>query len=353
VWGGIGGLGSVVGLVAAGALTDLLSWRLVFGLNLPLALLAIAFIPLLVVETTGAAAPWTFPARCWSLADWWRSSPGCSAGRPAVDARRRRTPGRGSAPACLLRRPRVAYGQPARPARFLADRHRSTANLATAPLMCAMAAMFLLLTLYLQTTLGYSALQAGLAYLPFSAMFMGGLAVATRLIPRVGAGPVVVTAFLAAASGVLLISRMPVHGQDAGDVLPGMLLLASALGLGMPALQNAALHHVTEADAGLASGVHTTVQQLGSALGLAMLVTLALRAGSLAGYRSAFHVAAAILLIGAALTLLGLRQHRPDRRGPPRSRRRATSRRSGTTSDHHLADTAMIQGAAPWVNRHA
>lgn len=114
----------------------------------------------------------------------------------------------------------------------------------------AMAAMFLLLTLYLSTVLGYSPPSVGIAYLPFAAVLLVALAASARLVTRHGHRPTACMAFALAAAGLLLLSRMPTHGASALGLVPAMLLVALGLGVGLPALQGAALHGSTRADAG-------------------------------------------------------------------------------------------------------
>lgn len=115
-----------------------------------------------------------------------------------------------------------------------------------------MAAMFLLLTLYMSTVMEYSPLSVGIAYLPFCAVLVAALAASAPLVTRHGHRPAACTAFTLAAAGLLLLSRVPAHDADALDLVPAMLLVALGLGLGLPALQGTALHGSTAADAGLA-----------------------------------------------------------------------------------------------------
>jgi hypothetical protein len=115
-----------------------------------------------------------------------------------------------------------------------------------------MAAMFLLLTLYMSTVMEYSPLSVGIAYQPFCAVLVAALAASAPLVTRHGHRPAACTAFTLAAAGLVLLSRVPAHDADALDLVPAMLLVALGLGLGLPALQGTALHGSTAADAGLA-----------------------------------------------------------------------------------------------------
>jgi MFS family permease len=173
-----------------------------------------------------------------------------------------------------------------------------------------MAAMFLLLTFHMQLVLGWTALQTGLAYVPFCVVFVAGIGAAVPLMPRIGIRATLLVAYGVAAVGMALLTRIDVGGAYATDLLPALLVLAVGFGMAFPALQTAALNGVTEADAGLGSGVQIAVQALSNALGIAVFLTLALRfadgpAGSpealTSGYRAAFQAGVVSLLVGAAV----------------------------------------------------
>src|SRR5919108_302588 len=216
------------------------------------------------------------------------------------------------------------------PITFFANRTRVSANVATAVMASGMFGMFFLLTLYLQQVLRYSPLETGLAYVPFGFGLVTGITISTKIIERVGARAVIATAYTIAGAGLLLLGGVTVSGNYVGDLLPTILMLSFGMGAAFPAIQIAALHQVSDEDAGLGSGVQTTVMQVGGALGLAVLVTLAVRrtASSLAagntaavaatdGYALAFRIAA-LALFAAALGGLAL--------VPGRKREAATER---------------------------
>jgi predicted MFS family arabinose efflux permease len=205
-----------------------------------------------------------------------------------------------------------------------------SANIATAVMASGMFGMFFLLTLYLQQVLRYSPLETGLAYVPFGFGLVTGITISTKIIERVGARAVIATAYTIAGAGLLLLGGVTVNGSYVGDLLPTILMLSFGMGAAFPAIQIAALHQVSEENAGLGSGVQNTVLQVGGALGLAVLVTLAVRrtASSLAagntaavaatdGYALAFRIAA-LALFAAALVGLAL--------VPGRKREAATER---------------------------
>jgi predicted MFS family arabinose efflux permease len=135
--------------------------------------------------------------------------------------------------------------------------------------------MFFLVILYMEEVLGYSAIHAGLCYLPLTVGIGIGAGVATKGIPKIGTRPLIVTGALLGAAGVFLLSRVPLHGTYPPDILPGMMIMGAGLGLVMVGVQNAANGGVPADKAGLAASLITASFQLGAALGLAVLVSLA------------------------------------------------------------------------------
>jgi fucose permease len=180
--------------------------------------------------------------------------------------------------------------------------------------------MFFLGALYMQRVLHYSAIQVGLAFLPVAVgIATMSLGFSARLIMRFGGRPTLLSGLLLVTAGLIVFRRAPVHASYVTDLLPAMVPLGIGAGLAFPSLMTLAMSGVTLEDSGLASGLVNTTQQVGGALGLAVLATLSttrtnsLRAGgdSLAssltsGYHLAFTVGAALVLvaIGFALVLL-------------------------------------------------
>jgi EmrB/QacA subfamily drug resistance transporter len=332
VWGGLGALGGVAGLLLSGLLTELVGWRWVFLVNLPVAVAALALLPRLVDESHA-------PGGRLDLAGAVLATGGLVAvvaGLLAASSRSWGAPGvlgpqlGGVAALTALVLVERRAPDPLLPPRFFASPVRSLAALAMTLMTGAMAAMFLLLSLYLSTVLGYSPLSVGIAYLPFCAVLVVALAASAPLVTRHGHRPTACLAFALAAAGLLLLSRVPAHHASALDLVPAMLLVALGLGLGLPALQGAALDGSAAADAGLAAGVIACVQQLGAAAGLAVLTTLAFRraasaisggipdqAAAVAGYQFAFQVAGLALAAGAVLVLL-MTDHPQRRPAAPR-----------------------------------
>jgi MFS family permease len=138
-----------------------------------------------------------------------------------------------------------------------------------------MFAMFFFNTLYIQKVLGYHPLKAGVAFLPFTAGIMISAGVASAFAPRIGVRPVAAAGMILTVIGMLLFARMPVGGSYVTDVLPGMLLASLGMGAVFMPLTLVATTGLDDADQGLASGLFNTSQQIGGALGLAILSTLA------------------------------------------------------------------------------
>lgn len=282
IWGGVAGIAGVSGVVISGVLTDLASWRWIFFINVPIALFALIMVPRLVDESRAAGrrprldvagavtATGGLIAVVYGLlqaAEHPWSSP--NVWLPVLA---------GLALLALMIVVESRTADPLIPLRFFANRTRTTANLVGLLFLAAFIAYFFLLTLFQQQILQFSPLEGGLAYLPFGLIMGVGIGVGTGMMAKLGVKPMLVTGFLIAAAGLGLTAlSLDPSTSYASGILPGMLLFGLASGLVVPAIANAALHEVTGQDASLGSGVQQAVQQVGSALGLAVLVTLALR----------------------------------------------------------------------------
>jgi hypothetical protein len=138
-----------------------------------------------------------------------------------------------------------------------------------------MFSMFLMLTLYMQQVLGYSAMKTGVAYLAVAGTAIVWSAVAAQLVTRVGVKPVLVAGMATLTAGLVYFTQVSVGGSYLGDLLPGFLLIAVGIGFSFVPISIAALAGVQDAEAGLASGLINTSQQIGGALGIAALSTIA------------------------------------------------------------------------------
>ena len=182
--------------------------------------------------------------------------------------------------------------------------------------------MFFFLTLYMQTVLGYSPIQTGVAYLPLTAGFIVSASICSQLFARIGTKPVVVAGAAIAAGGLYWLARIPVDGSYVADILPGMLVVSLGMGGVFTGLTTAANAGVDEDQAGLAAGLLNTGQQLGGALGLAVLSALATAETSSTldsghsivqaathGYQRALFAGASIVLAATVIALLTPNTH--------------------------------------------
>jgi predicted MFS family arabinose efflux permease len=223
------------------------------------------------------------------------------------------------------------------PVRVLRSRDRSGAYLIALCVGTALFGMFFFLTLFLQDVWGYSALKTGVAYLPIMATVMAMSAAASQLVPRIGARPLLVTGSVIAAGGLFWLSRLTEHSSYAGGVLGPMMVTAAGIGLIFVPMSLVSLSRVADGDAGVASSLLNTGQQVGGSIGLAVLgtvawsavaaslrtatgesghVTSAMTSHALAyGFSRGFVVSAAITLLTLVVALVMLRVKREDLAG--------------------------------------
>ena len=188
--------------------------------------------------------------------------------------------------------------------------------------------MFFFASLYVQEILGYSPLKAGLAFLPVTAGIVIGAGIAQQLIRRIGVRNLALVGVALAAAGMAWLTRLPVHGSYVSDLLVGLLPMSIGMGFVFVPITLLGTGGVQDDDAGLASGLFNTAQQVGGSLGLAILSTLAASrtsslAGTAAGARqrrrvSGYHVAflAAAIMLAAGAVILVARAPQTPRRGP-------------------------------------
>jgi predicted MFS family arabinose efflux permease len=199
------------------------------------------------------------------------------------------------------------------------------ANVITAIIASIAFSQFFLLTLYLQQVLHYSAARSGLAFTAIAGTVAVTSNVAQRFVTRFGPRRVLATGLLFAAASEALLTRLPVHGHYVTDLLPSFLLIGVGLGVSFVAVTIAALQGVPARDAGIASGLVNTSRQIGGAIGLAAVTTIATTyaghhsvtvsaaSATTHGYRVAFGTLA-VLALGAALltaTMRVLHRHEP------------------------------------------
>jgi len=314
VYGFVASGGGSIGLLAGGVLTSAISWHWIFFVNLPVGvatvLLALRFVPNQdgIGRKQGADVPGAtlmtgglmlgvYAILQVERVGWvaFRSL-GLAAVAVALIA------------AFVVRQGRVA--NPLMPLRLFRSRTVAGGNVVQALAVVGMFGMFFLGALYLQQILGYSALSVGLAFLPVTVV-MGAVSLkfGAPVAARFGATRTMVAGLLIIAAGLVLFAHSPVHGHFATDVMPPMLLLGLGAGLTFPTLMQVAMSGTAPEDSGLASGLVNTTAQVGGAIGLAVLSTLAaertdgLKARgheALSALNSGYHLA---YLIAAALTV--------------------------------------------------
>ncbi|MFF5111383.1 DHA2 family efflux MFS transporter permease subunit [Streptosporangium sp. NPDC000509] len=327
-----GAAGASIGQVLGGVLTDALSWHWIFFVNLPIGLVTIAIairaLPgergiglaagadvLGAVLVTGGLMLGLYTVVKIEEYGWLATH---TLGLGAVSI---------ALLAAFLVRQATAR-TPLMPLRILRSRNVSGANLAQILALSAMFAFQIIVALYMQRVLGYGALDTGLAMLP-AAVAIGGVSLflSARLNTRFGERAVLLAGLVLLFCAMCWLTRVPVNANYVTDLLPVMLLIAGG-GLVLPALTTLGMSGAGADDAGLASGLFNTTQQIGMAVGVAVLSTLAARrteellsagestASALTGgYHLAFGVAAALLLAAFTVALVVLRQPGPVRRG--------------------------------------
>jgi EmrB/QacA subfamily drug resistance transporter len=322
VWGAVGGFGAAAGVLAGGILTDALSWEWIFFVNVPVGVAAFVLAPLLLAESRDAHVR-TFDATGAVLVTVGLSSlvyaitqagqDGWLAGQTVVFF----------VLALVLLAGFVAWEQrqaePLMRFGILRIRTVSGANVAGFIMGTAMFSMFLMLTLYMQQVLQFSAMRTGVAYLAVAGTAILWSAVAAQLVTRLGVKPVLVVGMTSLTAGLIYFTQVSVDGSYAADLLPGFLLTGLGIGFSFVPISIAALAGVQPAEAGLASGLFNTSQQIGGALGIAALSTIAssqtesaVAAGTalpealVDGFQAAFFAGAGIAALGivAALTLI-------------------------------------------------
>jgi EmrB/QacA subfamily drug resistance transporter len=275
--------GGAVGLLAGGLLTTYASWRWVLFVNVPIGLAATLAASRVLGESEpqrggrfdlpGAlTATGGLAALVYGLSNAATTADGVSHwGDAKVVAALTASVVLLAAFAVIELRSQ----NPLLPLRLLRDRNRTGANLIMLCVGAAIAGMFFFLTVFMQTVWGYSALKAGVAYLPLTAMIMVGSGAAAQLVSRVGARPLLLVGAPTAAAGLFWLSGISEDGSYAADVLGPMLVLATGLGLLFVPLTLVAMSKVRDEDSGVAASLRNTGQQVGGSLGLAVLGTVA------------------------------------------------------------------------------
>ncbi|MFF5976423.1 MFS transporter [Streptomyces sp. NPDC012769] len=340
IYGAIAGGGGAVGLILGGVLTEYLDWRWTFFVNIPFAVVAAAGAYFVIREPSGGRnrAPLDVPGVVLSTlglvslvygftraeSDGWSdpltiglfiASAVLLAGFAAVEA---------------------VVKSPLLPLRVVTDRNRGGVYLSLGLAVIAMFGLFLFLTYYLQVVKGYSPVRTGFAFLPMIAgMIVGSTQIGTRLMTRVPPRLLMGPGFLTAAVGMLLLTQLEVDSSYAGLILPAQLLLGLGMGTAFMPAMSLATHGVDPRDAGVASAMVNTSQQVGGAIGTALLNTIAASAttayltdhaagattpaaqkllqlqGMVEGYSAAIWWAVGILVVSATLAVTLINTGKP------------------------------------------
>ena len=317
--------GASIGLLAGGVLTEAINWHWIFFVNLPIGVATACFANRLLPSEQGIGV------------EQGADTPGALllvsalmlAVYTIVEASRyswgsAHTLGFGTLAAALLasfvlRQARAA--NPLVPLRVFRSRTVTGANLSQVLMVAGMFGMFFLGALYMQRVLHYDAIQVGLAFLPVAlGIATLSLGFSARLITRFGAKATLLPGLALIAAGLMLFRDAPVNADYLGDLLPVMILIGVGAGLAFPSLMTLAMSAATPEDSGLASGLVNTTQQVGGALGLAVLATLStnrtntlqahgasLPSSLTSGYHLAFTIGAALVIAAIALAAVLLR----------------------------------------------
>ncbi|HET8652835.1 MAG TPA: MFS transporter, partial [Gaiellaceae bacterium] len=324
VWGAVGAFGAVAGVLLGGVLTDLLSWEWIFYINVPVGLTALVLAPFLLTESrdvhvksfdavgavlvTGGLITLVYAITQANDLGWGSAE----------------TVGLFSAAGVLLAGFvgwELRAKEPLVPFSIFRVKTLTAANIAGLILGTVTFSMFLMLTLYMQQVLGYSPMKTGVAYLAVAGTAIVWSGVAAQLVNRVGVKPVIALGMTFLTTGLLYFTQVSVDGSYLGDLLPGFLVIAAGLGFSFVPISIAALAGVRHSEAGLASGLFNTSQQIGGALGIAALSAIAtsrtsdeLAAGTAApkaltdGFEAAFIWGGVVAAIGIVVALVLVRR---------------------------------------------
>jgi MFS family permease len=308
-----------VGVVLGGLLTTELSWRYVLFINVPIGIA-------LLIAAAASLVP-SPPRRDWARLDLPGALTVTVGASSLVYAVSQATiKGWGSTPVIAALTAAVvllaAFGMiearsaaPLVPFRILRQRSLAVGNTVMACLGVVMTSGFFFLSLYLQQILGYSALRTGVAIVPMTVLLAAGPLAAKRLLPRFGLRFLILAGGILTTAGVAWMSLLPDHSDYPARILGPMLVIAAGIGLMLLPLAASATAGIDTRYAGLASGLFNTARQLGGAIGLAVLVTIATTAtrhshlaspaaATVHGYRIALFISAAVSLASVFIALL-------------------------------------------------
>lgn len=320
VWGGVGGLASAAGVLLGGVLTEELGWRWVMFVNPIACVLVLAGVFRLLPGGSGQARrgafdfPGAFLATGGMLLLVY-----ALVKAPTVGWGDARTIGELAGALALLGAfvfNEQRHRNPLAPLSIFRINGLGFSNVTQLVAFAGFLALFFFVTLYMQNVLGFSAIQTGLAYLPLCFAIAVSAGISSQLLSRLGTRPVIVTGAVISSGGLYLLSRIPADGSYLADLLPGLLVLSLGVGGVFVGVVTAANAGVPADKAGLAAALLNASQQLGGALGLAILTAvassrtqhlLAARApvahALTAGFQRALLVGSVIVLASAVVAL--------------------------------------------------
>jgi EmrB/QacA subfamily drug resistance transporter len=329
VYGFVASAGGSIGLLAGGVLTEAINWHWIFFVNVPIGV-ATALLAVRLVDDhegigigEGADIPGALVLTSGLMLGVYTILEVGEQGWGATQTLLLGAVSAALVAAFVFRQARIP--NPLMPLRLFRSRNVVGANAVMAPLVAGMFAMFFLGALYLQRILRYDPLEVGLAFLP-STLVMGAMSLrfSERLSMRFGPKATLIPSLVSIGAGLLLFARTPVDGNYALDIAPAMALIGLGAGLGFPSLMTLSMSGATPSDSGLASGLVNTTVQVGGAIGLALLATLAtertdarLAAGETtaealnSGYHLAYLIGAALVAVAFVIAVTVLRASRP------------------------------------------
>jgi EmrB/QacA subfamily drug resistance transporter len=293
VYGAISGGGAAIGLILGGTLTEYASWRWCLFINVPIAIVAFVAGTILVTESkSGVGSSYDIPgailgtAGLVALVYGFTEAAKAGVGWLSAEAISYLVGAAVLLVAFVLVELRSA--SPLLPMRVVLDRNRGGTYLASLLVFAGLFAMFLFLSYYFQANLGYSALKSGVAVLPFSGGVIVTSGVVSSLLPRTGPKPLMLIGLAMATIGLATFTSISDTSSWAATVLPGEILISVGLALVLVPLSSLALTGVGENDAGVASAVLNSTQQIGGSLGTSLLNTF--YASAVSSYVVAHHL---------------------------------------------------------------
>jgi EmrB/QacA subfamily drug resistance transporter len=305
VYSAMAGVGGATGMVLGGVLTTYASWRWVLFVNVPIGIMVAAAAPRVLAESPRRPGKVDVPGAVTGTGGVALLVYGLSKAATSADGASHWGDAQVLASLAAAVVLLVSFvliemrsSRPLLPMRVLADRSRAGAYLIMLCVGTGLFGLFFFLTVFLQTVLGYSAIRTGLAYLPFPAGLVTASAVASQLVPRVGPRPLILTGTAMVAGGIFWLSRLTEHASYFSHLLGPQLVSSFGLGLVFVPLALVALHKVAEQDSGVASSLLNAAQQIGGAIGLALLGTVAWTAVANSVRTQVAHAAAAAAQAG-------------------------------------------------------